>query len=150
MSSRSQRPRNRRTPPRWHSEPTAALVPFNEVDLPVGLRDYVSDEALTLAASSGMAPARAAWDQPQDFVDQIDYQLAFRSRYDFLTTDPDHLASLLLEKPRNTTGSEEMSLFLTRTEAAELQRRDRVGEQIDDVELALGQRGTWSRSGRTR
>lgn len=108
-------------------------------DLPADLQGVVSDEALRMANSPSLATARARWNENSDFVDQIDYQLAFRSRFDFLSADADHLGRLLAAKPETMEGTEEMGLFLTPDEAAELKRRDDLGEYIEQIEARLGE-----------
>lgn len=112
--------------------------PITRADLPSGIRDRVSDEALDLAVSSGLAEARAGWDSEIDFVGQLDYQLRFRGQTDYLSTEPAHLGALLVDRPLNV-GIELYGLYLTGDEAKELERRQVLGDRIEDVVAALGE-----------
>ncbi len=97
----------------------------------------ISDRALEIANSPELAEARRNWDQPVDFVDQIDYQLDYRQHFDYLKDDKEHLAQLLTSKPINL-GFEEMGLFLTNAEVDEMQRRSQLADRADEVTRLLG------------
>ena len=97
--------------------------------LPAGMETLVSDEALELAQSPELAEARRAWDLESDFVHQVSYQLRFRPTTDFMSVSPQDLGDLLLEKPNNI-GIVDMGLFLSDAEAAELARRDALGDRM--------------------
>lgn len=111
--------------------------------LPDGVRDIVSDNAIALASSPTFARARALWNRQTptrsvnvgniDFVDQVDYQLSFRSKVDYLDTNPGHIASVLEAKPHNHA-IERMSLYLSHAEAREMTRRDKLGAQAPALE----------------
>lgn len=100
--------------------------------LPDGIDDLVKDEAIALANSLTFAQARSSWDVSIDFVDQIDYQLEFRSHVDFMTSNIEYLANLLETRPQND-GIESMGLFMADDEVAEMQRRDELGDRMEDV-----------------
>lgn len=100
--------------------------------LPEGTRDLVSDEAIAAAYDPVFAAARLAWDREADFVDQIDYQLVFRSYVDYMSLDPAHIAGLLLAKPENA-GAVSMRLFMSADEVDEMARRDELGDRMGAV-----------------
>jgi hypothetical protein len=105
--------------------------------LPPGTRDIASDEAIALAADVRLGDARAAWNEDGiDFVDQVDYQLAFRSQADYLSATPDHLNEVLTAKQRNV-GIDELLLYLTDEEATEFQRRLNVGDLMPAIATAV-------------
>lgn len=112
--------------------------PIRRELLPAGAGLIVSDEAISLAASAALAPARAAWDGEIDFVDQIDYQLKFRAKVDYLSADPRHLNSLLLDRPTDNYGYAELRLYLTDGEVAEMQRRLNLGNEIELLTALVG------------
>lgn len=127
------------------------MGPIMRADLREGLRDYVADGALVVAASSELSKARADWDRGVDFVDQVDYQLSFRRGYDFLSTEPSHLASVLEDKLALPPELAELGLFLTAEEQRELIRRDALGSHMDRLrtvaELARAPRAEAGTSG---
>lgn len=104
-------------------------------DLPDGISDVVSDEAIALANSPELNAARQAWDEPHpvdldlNFVDQIDYQLTFRNDFDYLDSSPATIGRVLAEKTDNP-GFRSLGLYLTDEEAAERQRRVEVSDPI--------------------
>lgn len=110
--------------------------PIDRMDLPSGLAALVGDEALDLASSESFSEARQLWDDDAALVDQIDYQLHFRRFTDFLPVDAEHLAVLFQERPDNR-GIDELGLYLTDAEAAEMSRRDRIGDRIPEVESVV-------------
>ena len=102
--------------------------PINREDLRPGLADYVSDEALDAAQSPDLAPARAKWNgAPVDFVDPVDYQLAFRAQNDYMAIDLPHISTVLERRPDNI-GIQGLGLYLDDAEAAEYQRRQDLGD----------------------
>lgn len=112
--------------------------PITPDDLEPGRRERISDEALAAAQDPALALARASWDQPLDFVHQVHYQLRFRSRFDFLSSDLDHLGQLLRDRPENV-GVENLGLFMTDAEADELLRRQELGDRLPDLARAAGE-----------
>jgi len=98
--------------------------------LPDGLQGLVSDAALATANDPVFAATRASWDVEADFVGQVDYQLSFRSKVDFMSRDYKHIAGLLLDRPSNM-GSETMGLFISAAEVAEMSRRDALGDRMN-------------------
>lgn len=105
--------------------------PITRDQLPEGIRDTVSDEALLLANSEGFQSARQAWAEGIDFVGQIDYQLRYRSRADFLKISNAELAAILEKQHRNEGGIVERGLFLTDDEVAEKERRAEIGSRTN-------------------
>jgi hypothetical protein len=112
--------------------------PIARDDLPVGWQTKATDEALQLAASPELAEARAGWDSELDFVGHLNYQLRFRAHADYLSTDPAHLGALLVDLPQNI-GIEVLGLYMTADEADEFERRQALGERIEDVVAAIGE-----------
>jgi hypothetical protein len=112
------------------------MAPVEREQLPDGLQQLVRDEAITAANSPEFAVARQAWESDADFVDQVDYQLEFRSHVDFMSRDYEHIAALLTERPVNM-GSEEMGLYMSNAEVAEMERRDALGDRMDLVVEAV-------------
>ncbi len=122
------------------SEPAGSgvvpVVPIERAQLPEGLQELVRDEAITAANSPEFAVARQAWDSDAGFVDQVDYQLEFRSHVDFMSSDYEHIAALLTEKPVNM-GSESLGLYMSDAEVAEMNRRFALGDRIELVVEAV-------------
>lgn len=110
-----------------NQRPGLGLEPINRGNLREGLRGYVSEDALSLANSAGMSPARAIWVDDNALVDQIDYQLSFRSSHDYLSSEPDHLERLLRDRPQSAVYSS-MNIFMTPDEVKEFDRRQRLGD----------------------
>lgn len=108
--------------------------------LPESLRDYISSEAISMANSPELQAVRKVWRGPNDFVDQVDYQIMFRDGYDFLDSSPGQIASAMATGSRAAASFEEMGLLLAPAEAAELARRDRLGQEIEGLERAIGAR----------
>ncbi len=73
-----------------------------------------------------------------DFVNHIDYQLRFRSQTDYLSTEPAHLGTVLKDRPKNL-GIDTLGLYLTTGEAAELVRRQKLGDRIPLIRSALSE-----------
>ena len=119
--------------------------PITRDQLEGDLPERVTEEALTTAMSEELAPAREDWNQEFDFVHQIDYQLRFRNKIDYLDSGTDHLADVLEEKPENV-GSESLGLYMTEAEAQEFERRQEVGDRIPTVASEVG-RGEESAEG---
>ena len=116
------------------SEP--AETPITRSSLREGTRQFVSQASLDLANSPSLSEARAIWNDDSAFVDQVDYQLDFRSSTDYLSTDPAHLAQILVDRPDNH-GSKELLLYMTDEEASELLRRYEVGDRMSDIVEAI-------------
>jgi len=117
------------------SDGLAAVGPMPEADLtraqlPDGLRQLASDQAIEMANDPRLADARENWSSDSDFVDQIDYQLKFRAQVDFMSSDPEYLGELLVARPTNM-GIEEMGLYMSDEEAAEMRRRDALGDKME-------------------
>ncbi|MDH5372742.1 MAG: S1 family peptidase, partial [Acidimicrobiia bacterium] len=108
------------------------LVPLTRAELRSGLDELVMDRSIVAANSSELAAARLLWDSDQAFVAQLDYQLDFRSRVDYLSTSPDHLANVLSARPDNF-GIEELGLYLFDDEVAEMQRRFELGDRMEEI-----------------
>jgi hypothetical protein len=98
----------------------------------------VSDRAIELAQAPALAAARASWDVEMDFVNHIYYQLRFRSQTDYLSTEPAHLGTVLKDRPKNL-GIDTLGLYLTTGEAAELVRRQKLGDRIPLIRSALSE-----------
>ncbi len=79
---------------------------------------------------------RSLWSEGAALVDQIDYQLGFRSRFDHLAIDVNGLAELLQARPRNGA-IDELGLYMWDREYEELQRRIRLGDRMDAVVEAI-------------
>ncbi|MFN3217653.1 MAG: hypothetical protein ACE367_14255 [Acidimicrobiales bacterium] len=73
------------------------------------------------------------WPDREALVDQVAYQLEFRSYNDYMSTSPAHLASLLTEQPQNS-GMGVLGLYLTRNESDEFERRQARGDLLEDIE----------------
>lgn len=101
------------------------------------LREYGGEEAITMANSTEFSAAREAWELSDDLVAQIDYQLDFRSKVDFMSSDVGHLADLLTTRLDTDVGSVEMGLYMTEPEARELERRDALGERMAELTLSF-------------
>jgi hypothetical protein len=113
--------------------------PIFRDQLPPGIREYVTDRAIELAESEQFASAREAWDAEIDFVGQVDYQLRYRAETDYLSTEPGHIADLLLAKPMQNAGWTKLGLFLSDAEAAEHERRHDLNDRSSQVvEVATG------------
>jgi len=110
--------------------------PIERTSLDEGLREYVTEEAVTIANSAEFAEVRALWGNDSSLVDQIDYQLSFRDQMDYLSADVSHLADVLTERPTNSA-QKELGLWMTDAEAVEFERRIRVNAQIDEIKGAL-------------
>ncbi len=106
--------------------------------LPVDVSNRVSDEAIELAQSQELAQARTAWNDDSGFILQVNYQLRFRSRTDYLSTEPSHLGKLLLDMPANL-GIDALGLYMTDSEAIEFERRLDLGDRIPAVMTALNE-----------
>ena len=90
----------------------------------------MSDAALEAAQSAELAPARASWNgAPVDFVDQVDYQLTFRSQNDYMALDLAHINGVL-ERRADNIGIQGLGLYLDDDEAAEFERRQTLGDRI--------------------
>lgn len=117
---------------------------ITRADLEPGIAQLVSDEAIEAANDPTFAAARQSWDLGGDFVDQIDYQLRFRSLVDFMSSDYGHIARLLEERPDNM-GSRSMGLFMTNEEVTEMLRRDELGDRMDaTTEIIVGDQLAWT------
>lgn len=110
--------------------------PIKREDLRPGLSELVQDESIVLANSSVFELAREARDSDDDLVFQIDYQMEFRSKVDFMSSAPGHVADLLLRRPDNS-GSQEMNLYMSDAEVAEMTRRDELGDKMEDIVLKI-------------
>lgn len=101
-------------------------------NLPEWLSSRASAEAIAFANLPVFDAARLAWEDEAHLVDQLDYQLEFRSYVDYMSREPDHIAQLLVDRPQNM-GSESMGLLMTDAEVSEMQRRLALGDRMDDV-----------------
>ncbi len=111
-------------------------------NLPSGIRDNVSDQSIALAQAPAFARARLLWSRQTpsslvvageiDFVDQIDYQLSFRRNFDYLNANSSRIAKVLETKPENH-GIQELGLYLSSAEVAEMERRNTIGAQATRV-----------------
>jgi len=101
--------------------------------------ESVSDEAIKVSNSAELAVARENWDDSLDFVSQVNYQLRFRSRADYLSSDAAHIGQVLAEQPDNV-GIQGLRLYLTDDEAVELLRRLELGDKIPELVRALGEK----------
>lgn len=99
----------------------------------------VSAEAIALANSRELSQARSNWDDKEiDFTDQVGYQLEFRAQVDYMPATPEHIGRVLNDRPINA-GYERLALFLTDAEAAEFERREALGDNIDEMLNLLGE-----------
>ncbi|MCP4964732.1 MAG: hypothetical protein GY926_05810 [bacterium] len=112
--------------------------PIERPDLGPDLAARVSDRAIAMAMSPALAQARESWDEEFDFVWQVDYQLRFRERVDYMATDADHIGRIMSNRSKNV-GIERLGLFLDVDEAKEFNRRDKLGDRIPQVRKAIGE-----------
>lgn len=112
--------------------------PIARSDLPDSISDLVSDDALVLAESDELKNAREGWDDPIDFVDQVDYQLSFRTASGFLDTSAAHIG-MVLEQRANHDGFDILRLYLTVEEWAEIvDRQERADRHLPRIRAAMG------------
>lgn len=114
-----------------------ATGPISRAQLPAGISERVTDQAIALAQSKEMAQARSNWNGKTDFVWQVHYQLKFRSKMDYLSTEPKHLANVLTTQ-RDNMGIEALGLYMTDAEAREFERRQKLGDRISEVRALIG------------
>ncbi|MGF1617166.1 MAG: hypothetical protein ACFCU2_05085 [Acidimicrobiia bacterium] len=105
-------------------------------DLPEGLAALVTEESIAAANLPVFATARQGYGSDARFVAQIDYQLEFRSKVDFMSSEYEHIAQLMSERPENM-GSEQMGLYMAEAEVAEMKRRDALGDSMPSVVTAV-------------
>lgn len=113
---------------------------IDRLELPTGLQDRITDEALKLANEPALRSSRRSWTGPEDFVDQIDYQLQFRADFDFLSSEASVIGRAMETGDRSGSAFDQLGLLLTPQEATELGRRDYVGDQMEAVQANLGQK----------
>lgn len=97
-----------------------------------GTRLLVTDEAIAAANDPVFTEARQTWDSVSSLVAQIDYQLTFCGYVDYMSTDLAHIAGLLVKRPVNM-GSQSMGLDMSEAEVAEMQRRDELGDRMEEI-----------------
>lgn len=97
----------------------------------------ISNRAIELAQAPELAAARKSWSEEIDFVWQVQYQLKFRSRTDYLSSDAEHLGKVLSQKPRNV-GINALQLYMTNAEAKEFNRRQRLGTRMKAIKKVMG------------
>lgn len=112
--------------------------PIERSDLAADLDARVADRAIEMAMSPALAVAREGWDEEFDFVWQVDYQLRFRERVDYMSMDPGHIGRVLADRPANV-GIESLGLILDGDEAREFNRRQALGDRIPHIREASGE-----------
>lgn len=115
---------------------SSELDSISREKLPLGLRELVVQEAIEVANSPDFTATRLIWDSDIAFVAQLDYQLDYRRRVDYLRVDSDHLGSLLSARPVNF-GIVQLGLYLSDDEVAEMERRSQLGDRMEDVVRAV-------------
>lgn len=107
-------------------------------DLSAIAAEVVSDAALDMVNQEQFSPVRELWEDDERLALQLDYQLEFRSYVDFMSSDAAGLADLLSDRPLNH-GIEELGLYMTAAEVAEMQRRSELGDRMGTiVEVVTG------------
>lgn len=118
---------------------TALLTPIggnaeatSRADLAIGVSEYVTEEAITTANSDRFAEARSGWGDDSAFVDQLDYQLWFRTQNDYMSADLDHIVKVMRER-RDSDVVATLGLYVSIEEEVEFLRRQAVGDRFDAV-----------------
>lgn len=117
---------------RWLVGTYQESMPISREQLSPGLSALTTEQVLELANSREFAQARSAWGDDERFVFQVGYQMEFRSKVDFMSASPSHVARLLLDRPINM-GIQQMNLYMSDDEVAEMQRRDALGDGMERI-----------------